>query len=328
MAGKEINEVVIFKSNDGEITVDVFFDGEDIWLNRNQISSLFGRDIKTIGKHINNALSEELKSIPTVAKFATVQIEGGREVKRNVEHYNIDMILSVGYRVKSDRGIEFRKWANTVLTQYLRKGYSINKKKILVPNLVEITQMFDAYRQSEGDLRLSGNDVLQFLIAYSKGLSILDDYDHQTLKTPKGCHDTYRIEYSECIDVINRSAFSGKNDNFAKERDQSFNSSISTIYQTFDSKELYPTLESKAANLLYLITKNHSFIDGNKRIASTIFLYFLDRNRALFISNKKRINDETLAALTILIAASDPRDKELLVNLILVILGESNHLVL
>ncbi|TXT16326.1 MAG: death-on-curing family protein [Erysipelotrichaceae bacterium] len=181
--------------------------------------------------------------------------------------------------------------------------------------------MLDTYRQFDGDLQLSGNDVLQFLIAYNRGLSILDDYDHRTFRTPEGNRDTYLINYIECMDIIHRSKFSGKSDNFARERDQSFNSSISTIYQTFDGEELYPTLESKAANLLYLITKNHSFIDGNKRIASTIFLYFLDRNKALFISGRKRINDETLAALTILIAASDPKDKELLINLILVILG-------
>jgi hypothetical protein len=187
--------------------------------------------------------------------------------------------------------------------------------------LVEITTLLDAYRQTDGDFSLSGNDILQFLIAYNRGLTILDNYDHHTFKTPEGIRDTYLINYNECKDIIIRSKFYGRSDNFAKERDKSFYSSISTIYQTFDGKELYPTLESKAANLLYLITKNHSFIDGNKRIASTIFLYFLDRNKALFISGNKRINDETLAALTILIAASDPKDKELLVNLILVILG-------
>jgi prophage maintenance system killer protein len=229
--------------------------------------------------------------------------------------------LSVGYRVKSKQATKFRKWVNGVLSDYLKKGYIINQTKVTIPNLSEITQMLDAYRQFDGDLPLSGNDVLQFLIAYNRGLTILDDYDHRTLRTPEGIRDTYLINYSECMDIIHRSKFSGKSDNFARERDQSFNSSISTIYQTFDGKELYPTLELKAANLLYLITKNHSFIDGNKRIASTIFLYFLDKNNALFISGNKRINDETLAALAILIAASDPKDKELLINLILVILG-------
>ena len=321
MKQSKINDVIIFKSTDGEVTMEVRFDGEEIWLNRSQISQLFGRDIKTIGKHINNALREELKQIPTVAKIATVQHEGHRKVIRQVEHYGIDMVLSVGYRVNSIRGIEFRRWANLVLTEYLRKGYSINNRKLNVPNLSDITQLLDAYRRSEGDLTLSGNDVLQFLIAYNRGLAILDDYDHRTLKTPEGVSDTYLIRYEECKAIIRQSQFSGQSDTFAKERDPSFHSSISTIYQTFDGKELYPTLELKAANLLYLITKNHSFIDGNKRIASTIFLYFLDRNQVLFIAGKKRIQDEALAALTILVAASDPKDKAQLINLILVILG-------
>jgi len=315
------NNVVIFKSLDGEISIDVQFDGEEIWLNRNQLADLFNRDVKTIGKHINNALREELRSVSTVAKIATVQKEGDRLIQRKIDHYNIDMILSVGYRVKSDRGIEFRRWSNKILSEYLRKGYSINSKKLSIPNLADITQMLDNYRQFEGDLTLSGNDVLNFLISYNKALSILDDYDHRSFRVPLGEKSTYRINRIECLDIIHKSMFSDKGDNFAKERDQSFDSSISTIYQTFDGKELYPTIESKAATLLYLITKNHSFIDGNKRIASTIFLYFLDRNNALFMNGKKRISDETLATLTILIAASDPKDKDLLYNLIVVILG-------
>lgn len=186
------SEVIIFKSTDGEVSIDVKFDGEEIWLNRTQIADLFGRDVKTIGKHINNALREELLNIPTVAKYAIVQLEGDRQVQRLVEHYGIDMILSVGYRVKSERGIEFRRWASRVLSEYLRKGYSINSKKLNIPNLAEITQLFDAYRSIDGDLTLSGNDVLQFLIAYNRGLSIFDDYDHRTFKTPEGSADTYR----------------------------------------------------------------------------------------------------------------------------------------
>jgi prophage maintenance system killer protein len=315
------NDAVTFRSLDGEISIDVHFDGEVIWLNRNQLADLFNRDVKTVGKHINNALREELRNIPTVAKFATVQKEGDRLIQRKIDHYNIDMILSVGYRVKSDRGIEFRRWSNTILSEFLRKGYSINNKKLSIPNLADITKMLDDYRQFEGDLALSGNDVLNFLISYNKGLAMLDDYDHRSFHIPLGEKSTYRISYLECLDIIHKSMFSDKGDNFAKERDKSFNSSISTIYQTFDGNELYPTLESKAATLLYLITKNHSFIDGNKRIASTIFLYFLDRNNALFVNGKKRISDETLATLTILVAASDPKDKDLLYNLIVVILG-------
>lgn len=316
--------LVRFHDERGRASLDVNFDPahETVWLSQAQIADLFETSIDNVGLHLKNIFNEaELDESSTTKDFSVVRNEGSRKVKRQIKHYNLDAILSVGYRVKSKQATKFRKWVNGVLSDYLKKGYIINQSKIKIPNLNEITKMLDAYRQFDGDLPLSGNDVLQFLIAYNKGLSILDDYDHRTFSTPIGRNDTYRINYEECIEIIHRCKFSGKSDNFARERDQSFNSSISTIYQTFDGKELYPTLESKAANLLYLITKNHSFIDGNKRIASTIFLYFLDRNKSLFMSGQKRINDETLASLTILVAASDPKDKELLINLILVILG-------
>lgn len=320
-----INNILVrFKSEDGHESLDVNFDPahETVWLTQAQIADLFNTTTENVVMHLRNILNEnEIDEQATTKDFLVVRNEGSRKVKRQIKHYNLDAILSVGYRVKSKQATKFRKWVNGVLSDYLKNGYVINQSRIKIPNLREITVMLDAYRQLDGDLPLSGNDVLQLLIAYNRGLSILDDYDHRTFRAPEGIRDTYRINYSECMDIIHRSKFSGKSDNFARERDQSFNSSISTIYQTFDGKELYPTLESKAANLLYLITKNHSFIDGNKRIASTIFLYFLDRNKALFISGNKRINDETLAAMTILIAASDPKDKELLINLILVILG-------
>jgi len=320
-----INNILVrFNGEDGHVSLDVNFDPahETVWLTQVQIADLFETSVDNVGLHLINIFDDaELDESSTTEDFSVVRNEGIRKVKRQIKHYNLDAILSVGYRVKSKQATKFRKWVNGVLSDYLKKGYIINQTKIKIPNLNEITQMLDTYRQFDGNLPLSGNDVLQFLIAYNRGLSILDDYDHRTFEAPEGIHDTYQINYSECMDIIHRSKFSGKSDNFAKERDQSFNSSISTIYQTFDGKELYPTLESKAANLLYLITKNHSFIDGNKRIASTIFLYFLDRNKALFILGNKRINDETLAALAILIAASDPKDKELLINLTLVILG-------
>ena len=318
------NILVKFNSEDGHESLDVNFDPahETVWLTQAQIADLFETSIDNVSLHLRNIYDDcELDEFSTTENFSVVRDEGSRKVRRQIKHYNLDAILSIGYRVKSKQATKFRKWVNGILSDYLKKGYIINPSKIKIPNLAEITQILDVYRQFDGDLPLSGNDVLQFLIAYNRGLSILDDYDHRTFKTPEGILDTYRINYAECIDIIQRSKFSGKSDNFAKERDQSFNSSISTVYQTFDGKELYPTLELKAAHLLYLVTKNHSFIDGNKRIASTIFLYFLDRNNALFITGKKRISDETLAALTILIAASDPKDKELLINLILVILG-------
>jgi prophage maintenance system killer protein len=321
---KKDHILVRFMDEDGLESMDVNFDPshETVWLSQSQIASLYETSIDNVGLHLRNIFNEqELNESTTTEDFSVVRSEGDRKVTRQIKHYNLDAILSVGYRVKSKKATKFRIWVNRLLSDYLKKGYVINQTRIMIPNLLEITQMLDAYRQQAGDLPLSGNDVLQFLIAYNRGLAILDDYDHRTFKTPEGIRDTYRIRYEECMAIIRQSQFSGKSDTFAKERDQSFHSSISTIYQTFDGKELYPTLELKAANLLYLITKNHSFIDGNKRIASTIFLYFLDRNKALFILGKKRIQDETLAALTILVAASDPKDKAHLINLILVILG-------
>jgi prophage maintenance system killer protein len=321
---KKDHILVRFMDEDGLESMDVNFDPshETVWLSQSQIASLYETSIDNVGLHLRNIFNEqELNESTTTEDFSVVRSEGDRKVTRQIKHYNLDAILSVGYRVKSKKATKFRIWVNRLLSDYLKKGYVINQTRIMIPNLLEITQMLDAYRQQAGDLPLSGNDVLQFLIAYNRGLAILDDYDHRTFRTPEGIRDTYRIRYEECLAIIRQSQFSGKSDAFAKERDQSFHSSISTIYQTFDGKELYPTLESKAANLLYLITKNHSFIDGNKRIASTIFLYFLDRNKALFIMGKKRIQDETLAALTILVAASDPKDKAHLINLILVILG-------
>ena len=185
------NEVVVFKSNDGKVDLEVNFDGNEIWLNRGQISSLFDRDIKTIGKHINNALKEELAGSSTVAKFATVQIEGDRKITRRISHYSLDMVLSVGYRVKSNKGVEFRKWASEVLSNYLKRGYVINVSKIRIPNLTEITQMLDAYRKMDGLLPLSGNDVLEFMISYNRALTMLDDYDHRSLTIPEGRKDTY-----------------------------------------------------------------------------------------------------------------------------------------
>ena len=232
------NEILLYQSNNLTERIEVRLKDETVWLNRQQLSTLFGRDIKTIGKHINNALKEELSEDSTVAKYATVQIEGIRKIKRNISYYSIDMILSVGYRVKSKKGTEFRKWANSVLKDYLLKGYAINDSKLKIPNLKEITLLLDNYRKMDGLLPLSGNDLLEFMIAYNRGLTMLDDYDHQSFKLPEGRKDTYRIEYKECLDIIRKSKFTGKNDNFGKERDQSFDSSISTIYQTFDGAEL------------------------------------------------------------------------------------------
>jgi prophage maintenance system killer protein len=319
---KDNNQVVVFIEDGLELNINFDYENETVWLTQAQLSELFESSSDNISLHLKNIYGEgELSESLTTEDFSVVRIEGSREVKRTIKHYNLDAVLSVGYRVKSIKATQFRKWANTILSSYLKKGYVINSSKVKIPNLTEITEILDNYRKFDGDLHLSGNELLEFMIAYNRSLSLLDDYDHQSFELPNGSKDVYRIEYKECLDIVKRSKFTGKNDNFGKERDKSFDSSISTIYQTYDGKELYPTLEQKAAMLLYLVTKNHSFIDGNKRIASTVFLYFLDRNKSLFVDGRKRISDETLATLTILIAASNPKDKDIIINLILAILN-------
>lgn len=319
---KDNNQVVVFIDDGLELNINFDYENETVWLTQAQLSELFESSSDNISLHLKNIYGEgELSESLTTEDFSVVRIEGSREVKRIIKHYNLDAVLSVGYRVKSIKATQFRKWANTILSSYLKKGYVINSSKVKIPNLTEITEILDNYRKFDGDLHLSGNELLEFMIAYDRSLSLLDEYDHQSFELPNGSKDVYRIEYKECLDIVKRSKFTGKNDNFGKERDKSFDSSISTIYQTYDGKELYPTLEQKAAMLLYLVTKNHSFIDGNKRIASTVFLYFLDRNKSLFVDGRKRISDETLATLTILIAASNPKDKDIIINLILAILN-------
>ena len=280
-----------------------------VWLSRNQMAELFDRDIKTIGKHINNALREELDN-STVAKFATVQNEGGREVERLIEYYNLDVIISVGYRVKSKRGVEFRKWANSVLRQYILRGYAVNNNRIA--QLGEVIQIMKRTQNS-----LDSNQVLSVIERYSTALDLLDAYDHQNMSRPKGNAATYVLTYEECMDIIANMRFGDETDIFGKEKDGSFEGSIGNIYQSFAGQDLYPTLEEKAAHLLYFVTKNHSFLDGNKRIAATIFLYFLDRNGVLFIDGEKTIDDHTLVALTIMIAESKPDEMEMMITVIM-----------
>ena len=273
------------------------------------MAELFDRDIKTIGKHINNALKEELDN-STVAKFATVQNEGGREVERLIEYYNLDVIISVGYRVKSKRGVEFRKWANSVLRQYILRGYAVNNNRIA--QLGEVIQIMKRTQNS-----LDSKQVLSVIERYSTALDLLDAYDHQNMSRPKGNVATYVLTYEECMDIIASMRFGDESDIFGKEKDGSFEGSIGNIYQSFAGQDLYPTLEEKAAHLLYFVTKNHSFLDGNKRIAATVFLYFLDRNGVLFIDGEKTIDDHTLVALTIMIAESKPDEMEMMITVIM-----------
>ena len=303
------NEIILFETADNEVSLQVQMKDETVWLTRNQMAELFDRDVKTIGKHISNALKEELDG-STVAKFATVQTEGNREVTREIEYYNLDMIISVGYRVKSQRGVEFRRWANSVLKEYILKGYAVNDKRIN-----QLGQIVQIMKRAEN--QLDAQQVLSVVESYSAALDMLDDYDHQTMSKPKGNKATYVLSYDECREVIDKMKFASDSDIFGNEKDDSFKGSIGAIYQSFGGKDLYPSLEEKAANLLYFVTKNHSFADGNKRIAATMFLYFLDKNKALFVEGSKRITDFTLVALTIMIAESKPEEKEMMVNVIM-----------
>ena len=304
------NELVIFEDDEIKLEVPISAKDETVWLNRQQMATLFNRDIKTIGKHIKNAINEELSGTSTVAKFATVQLEGMRQVERLIEYYNLDVIISVGYRVKSKRGVAFRKWANSVLKEYIIKGYTINQQR-----LNQLNQVLRIMKRLE--TALDAKQVLTVVERYNKALDLLDDYDHQKLEKPKGNKTTYILTYEECRKVIDEMKFSSDSKLFGNEKDDSFKGSIGNIYQSFAGVDIYPSLEEKAANLLYFVTKNHSFSDGNKRIAATMFLYFLDRNGVLFTNHEKLIDDHTLVALVIMIAESRPEEKDVMISIIM-----------
>ena len=313
------NEIILFE-NQG-VKLEVNLKDETVWLNRQQLAELFDRDIKTIGKHINNALNEELKDVPTVAKFATVQKEGNRTVTRDIEYYNLDVIISVGYRVKSENGVIFRRWANQILKDYMLKGYAINQRRL--EYLEKTVKLIDIANRI--DERLHGDDakeILKVIGGYSKALDLLDDYDHRTLKKIKGNTDERMIKYGDCLDVIEKLRFNQESSLFAVERDKGLEAIIGNIYQSFAGQDIYKSIEEKGANFLYLIVKNHVFADGNKRIAATLFIYFLNFYGILYINGKHTIDNNTLAALTLLIAESNPKEKDVLIDLIMNFLNE------
>ena len=316
----EKNEVVQFKDGSFVLDVNVSSNGETVWLTLDQMSRLFNKNKSTISRHISNIfVEEELDEKSSVAKNATQLKRYDPRTKKDriatvdINYYNLDVIISVGYRVKSKQGVLFRKWANSILKRYLLKGYVVNERHF--QDIDYVTKMLDQYRNAGGKLP-SSNSMLEFLKAYQRGFNILDDYDHHQLEIPVGQKDTYVLHYDECMKLIHNTMFENKGDLFSIERDDSFRSSISTIYQSFGRVDLYPTLEDKASALLYFIVKNHSFIDGNKRIGATIFLYFLEKNHALYKNGMERINNDALATLTILVASSRPEDKEIMMELI------------
>lgn len=312
MATDKQDSLVFYKSEDGNIQLNVKLEKDTVWLTQSQMSNLFGVDRTVIVRHIRNIYkSAELYEDATCAKNAQVQEEGGRTVRRTIPYYNLDMIISVGYRVNSKNATQFRIWATSILKQYLIKGYAINDQR-----LQQLGEVIRIMKRTQNEL--DAKQVLSVIENYNTALTLLDDYDHQCMKRPEGSKATYVLSYEECRNLIDQMRFNADSDLFGHEKDDSFKGSIGNIYQSFGGEDMYPSLEEKAANLLYFVTKNHSFSDGNKRIAATVFLYFLDKNGILYDENgNKRIADYTLVALTIMIAESRTEEKEMMVSIIM-----------
>lgn len=312
MATDKQDSLIFYKSEDGNIQLNVKLEKDTVWLTQSQMSNLFGVDRTVIVRHIRNIYkSAELCEDATCAKNAQVQEEGGRTVRRTIPYYNLDMIISVGYRVNTKNATQFRIWATSILKQYLIKGYAINDQR-----LQQLGEVIRIMKRSQNEL--DAKQILSVIENYNTALTLLDDYDHQCMKRPEGSKATYVLSYEECRKLIDQMRFNADSDLFGHEKDDSFKGSIGNIYQSFGGEDVYPTLEEKAANLLYFVTKNHSFSDGNKRIAATIFLYFLDKNGILYDENgHKRIADYTLVALTIMIAESRIEEKEMMISIIM-----------
>lgn len=317
--------IKIFQSKDRKTEIQVIVQSESVWLSQKQMSELFEKDSDTIGLHLRNIYkSGELIEKATTEKYSVVQKEGNRNVKRTIKLYNLDAIISVGYKVNSKRGVQFRIWANQVIKDYLINGYAINEKKLRaqIDNLNSLKETVLLLTKVTEQKKLPDEEsegLLKIVSDYAYALDVLDQYDYQNLKisdTSDG--EIFRITYKDATQKISHlRKLYGNSPLFGKEKDNSFKSSISTIYQTFDRKDLYPSIEEKAANLLYLVTKNHSFVDGNKRIAAFLFLYFLEKNNLLFKENgEKRIPDNALVALTLMIAVSQPEEKETMIKVI------------
>lgn len=304
------NEIILFDGQNVKLEVNV--KDENVWLSLDQMAELFKRDKSVISRHIKKALTEELDD-SVVANYATTAADGKTY---QVDYYNLDMIISVGYRVKWKNGIIFRKWANKVLKEYLLKGYAINEKRLAY--LEKTVKLIDIASRINDDINgIDAKEIIKVINKYSAALDLLDDYDHKRISKPKGIKDTREINYENCLEIIDMLRFGSESKLFGLERNEGLKAIISAIYQSFDGKYLYPTIEEKAANFLYMITKNHTFIDGNKRIAATLFIYFLNFYNILYRDNNMTIDNNTLVALTLLIAQSNPKEKEVLIDLIM-----------
>jgi len=326
-------KIVIYRSPEGETELSVNLKEDTVWLTPTQMTKLFEKARPTILEHIKNIYEEtELDSTSTCRKFRQVQIEGNRRIIRNIDHYNLDVIISVGYRVKSKRGTQFRIWANKVLKEYLVEGYALNAKRLKEQSekVRELEKSIEVFKRVADSFQLKQDEftgILKVISDYTYALDILDQYDHQKLKLGRiERKEEYKISYKDSAKLITnlKNKFGGSG-LFGKEKNESFRSTIGTIYQTFNKKELYPSLEEKAAMLLYLTIKNHSFIDGNKRIGAALFLMYLSKNSFLYgTSGEKRIADNALVALCLMIAASNPKEKDIIVKVVVNLINKNN----
>ena len=309
---KKENEVILFKDGELELQVSVSQDKETVWLSSNQMALLFERDEKTIRKHVNNIFKDNEVDFNNNTK--KMRVDG---VKQLVVFYSLDVILAVGYRVNSSRGILFRKWANSVLKQYIVNGYAINKKRLeALEKTVSIQTKMLAHT-----LNLEESEVLQAVNQYTNALLLLDKYDHQTLNKPSGNKDVYRITYEECKNLVSKMEDSFKSSVFGHEKEPGkVEGILAAVYQNVFGQEVYPSVEEKAANLLYFMIKDHPYDDGCKRIAASLFLEFLHKNNLLYKGEEKRLSEGALVAITLMIAESRPEEKEIMTTLVMNIL--------
>ena len=303
------NEIILFENQD--VKLEVNMKDETVWLSQQQMAELFGKDRTVITRHINNIFKDgELEEKSNVQKMHIANSD------KPVSLYSLDVIISIGYRVKSQNGVIFRKWANKVLKDYLLKGYAVNQKRL--EYLEKTIKLIDIAGRMDTELKTAeAKEIIKVINNYSNALNLLDDYDHKRIIKPSGTKDNKKITYEDCMNVIGKLKFNSDSNLFALERDEGLKEVIGTIYQSFDGKDLYPTIEEKAANFLYLITKNHTFIDGNKRIAATLFIYFLEFYNILYNENGQIIDNNTLVAITLLIAQSNPKEKDILIDLVM-----------
>ena len=306
------NEIIIFENQNVKLKVNI--KDETVWLSQQQMAKLFDKDRRTITRHIQNIYKDGELEEKLVCSF--FEHTGNDDKRYKVKFYNLDMIISVGYRVNSKKGIDFRRWATNVLKEYMLKGYSINQKRLeyleKTIKLIDIAGRID--HELEGG---EAQEIIKVINNYSNALNLLDDYDHKTVSKPKGTNSNDKIKYKDCMDIIDKLKFNNDSDLFALEKGQGLSAIIENIYCSFDGQDVYPTIEEKAANFLYLITKNHTFIDGNKRIAATLFIYFLEFYKILFKNDKRVIDNNTLVAITLLIAQSNPKEKNILIDLVM-----------